>query len=137
MINRHRGEIEARLDGEAYCLCLTLGALAELEDAFGEEDMVALAQRFETGRLKSTDAIRIIAAGLRGGGYDFCADDVAAMKAEGGVKGYVDIVARLLKATFASEQTPGGTLPGCGERNEDARRETEAAGSTGPFPGTT
>ena len=35
MVNRHRGEIEAILDGKSYRLCLTLGALAELEHAFG------------------------------------------------------------------------------------------------------
>jgi uncharacterized phage protein (TIGR02216 family) len=38
MVNRHRGEIEAMLDGRSYRLCLTLGALAELEYAFGEDD---------------------------------------------------------------------------------------------------
>jgi len=44
MVNRHRGEIEATLDGKSYWLCLTLGALAELEHAFGEDDMLAIAE---------------------------------------------------------------------------------------------
>ncbi len=47
MANARRGEIEAYLDGKTWKLCLTLGALAELEAAFGDEDMLALAQRFE------------------------------------------------------------------------------------------
>ena len=47
MANAHRGEIEAKLDGKTFRLCLTLGALAELETAFGDEDMLALATRFE------------------------------------------------------------------------------------------
>ena len=51
MPNRHRGEIEAELGGRRYTLCLTLGALAELEAAFGAEDLVALAERFERGRM--------------------------------------------------------------------------------------
>ena len=68
MTNRHRGEIEARLDGKPYRLCLTLGALAELEAAFGDDDMLALATRFEKGRLSARDAVRLIGAGLRGGG---------------------------------------------------------------------
>ena len=38
MSNAHRGEIEAEFDGKCYCLCLTLGALAELEHAFGEDE---------------------------------------------------------------------------------------------------
>ena len=40
MPNLHRGEIEACLDGKPYRLCLTLGALAELESAFGDTDML-------------------------------------------------------------------------------------------------
>ena len=82
MVNRHRGEIEAMLDGARYRLCLTLGALAELEAAFGHEDMLALAIRFEKGRLSATDAIRIIAAGLKGGGTDIGEAQVARMPAQ-------------------------------------------------------
>ncbi|MEJ2228865.1 MAG: gene transfer agent family protein, partial [Alphaproteobacteria bacterium] len=100
MVNRHRGEIEAILDGTSHTLCLTLGALAELEHAFGADDMLALAERFETGRLSARDAIRIIAAGLGGGGHDCSETQIAEMRVEGGAAGYVDIVARLLAATF-------------------------------------
>jgi hypothetical protein len=105
MPNPHRGEIEARLDGRPYTLCLTLGALAELEHAFGREDMLALAERFQSGRLSARDAQRIIAAGLRGAGHDIADDAVSRMQADGGAAGYVDIVARLLGATF------GGVRP--------------------------
>ena len=38
MANRHRGEIEAEIGGVRRRLVLTLGALAELEDAFGADD---------------------------------------------------------------------------------------------------
>jgi len=64
MANRHRGEIEAEIGGARRRLVLTLGALAELEAAFGAEDLVALAERFGTGRLKARDLVRIIGAGL-------------------------------------------------------------------------
>lgn len=101
MVNLRRGEIEACLDGERRRLCLTLGALAELEHAFGENDMLAVAERFETGRLKAVDAIRIIAAGLRGAGADIDDASVARMHNDNGAAGYVDVVARLLAATFA------------------------------------
>lgn len=102
MVNRHRGEIEAVLDGRPYTLCLTLGALAELEDAFGAEDMLALAERFDAGRLSARDAIRIIAAGLRGGANEIEESRIAQMQADGGAAGFVDIVARLLTATFGA-----------------------------------
>ncbi|HEY4343035.1 MAG TPA: gene transfer agent family protein [Parvibaculum sp.] len=103
MANRHRGEIEAVLGGERRVLVLTLGALAELEDAFGGEDMLALASRFETGRIGARDAIRVIGAGLRGAGEDVSDEDVARMSAEGGAAGYIAIVADLLTATFGGE----------------------------------
>lgn len=101
MANYHRGEIEAELDGKTWRLCLTLGALADLECALGAGDMLALAERFESGRLKSSDAICIIGAGLRGGGHDVADGDVAAMQVAGGAAGFVEIVTRLLSATFA------------------------------------
>ncbi len=114
MVNRHRGEIEAVLDGKSYRLCLTLGALAELEHAFGEDDMLAVAERFEAGRIAARDAIRMIGAGLRGAGYDLDDETVAAMRSEGGAAGFVDIVARLLAATFAAERPGEGGDPFAG-----------------------
>ena len=66
--NARRGEISAEFDGKPFRLCLTLGALAELENAFGAGDLNALAERFGTGRLSAKDMMEIIAAGMRGGG---------------------------------------------------------------------
>ena len=100
MPNPHRGEIEACLDGQSFRLCLTLGALAELEAAFGADDMVALAERFGTGRLNARDLIRIIGAGLRGAGEQVTDDEVALMDVEGAAAGYVRIAAELIAATF-------------------------------------
>ena len=103
MANAHRGEIEAELSGQRYVLCLTLGALAELEHAYGGEDLIAIAQRFEAGKISASDAIRVIGAGLRGGGNAISDDAVAGMTAEGGAQGFLTIVVRLLRATFAGE----------------------------------
>ena len=66
MPNRYRGEIDAELGGRRRKLVLTLGALAELEAAFGADDLAALAERFGAGRMTARDLVRIIAAGLRG-----------------------------------------------------------------------
>jgi len=103
MANRHRGEIAAELSGKTYTLCLTLGALAEIENAYGGEDLIAIAERFEKGRIGASDAIRVIGAGLRGGGNPVSDAEVAAMTVEGGAAGYLGIVVRLLKATFAGD----------------------------------
>ncbi len=107
MANAHRGEIDAELSGKSYTLCLTLGALAEIENAYGGEDLIAIAERFETGRIGASDAIRVIGAGLRGAGNAVSNDEVAAMTVKGGAAGFLGIVVRLLKATFAGPEASG------------------------------
>ena len=108
--NRRRGEVEAVLDGERRILCLTLGALAELETAFAVEDLAALGARFSAGRLRAADLIRIIGAGLRGAGNLFSDDEVAGMSVDGGLAAYAVIVGDLLAATFLD----GGNDAGAG-----------------------
>jgi hypothetical protein len=107
MPNHHRGEIEAELGGARRRLVLTLGALAELEAAFGAADLVALAERFGTGRLAARDLVAIIAAGLRGAGEPVSDDEVARMSVPDGAAGYVRIAADLIAATF--DAVPPGT----------------------------
>jgi hypothetical protein len=68
MPNRCRGEAAVTFGGERYTLCLTLGALAELEDAFGVDDLATLGERFSTGRLSGRDLTKLLAVALRGGG---------------------------------------------------------------------
>ena len=77
MPNLHRGEIEAEIGGVRRRLVLTLGALAELEAAFGADDLTALAERFGAGRLSARDLTRIIGAGLRGAGKAISDDEVS------------------------------------------------------------
>lgn len=98
--NRYRGEVDAVFDGERRILCLTLGALAELETAFAAESLGDLATRFSSGRLTAQDMIRLIGAGLRGGGNLFSDEEVAQMCVEGGVAGAARLVADLLAITF-------------------------------------
>jgi hypothetical protein len=110
MPNRHRGEIEAEIGGARRRLVLTLGALAELEAAFGADDLVALAERFGGGRLKARDLVRIIGAGLRGAGASVSDDDVAAMTTPDGAAGFVRIAADLLTATFGEAAGEGARV---------------------------
>lgn len=100
MANHHRGEIEAGIGGVTRRLVLTLGALAELEHAFGAEDLVALTERFGSGRLKARDLTRIIGAGLRGAGETVSDAEVAGMAFDGGAQGCVRVAAELIAATF-------------------------------------
>lgn len=64
--NGARGEAVATLGGRPRRLCLTLGALAELETAFGAADWSALAERLRSPSAR--DLATILAALLRGGG---------------------------------------------------------------------
>lgn len=116
--NRRRGETEAVFDGRPCRLVLTLGALAELEHAFAVADLTGLAEHFENGRLSAIDAIRILGAGLRGGGTEISDAEVGRLAHQDGAAGFVRAVADLLAATF------GG---GCGEAGAERG---------GPFPGT-
>ena len=106
--NRRRGEIAAEFDGEPRLLCLTLGALAELESAFGVANLSDLAARFEAG-LSADDIIRILGAGLRGAGNRVSDEDVAQMSAEGGAAGFSRIDTELLWVSFGGGET--GRIP--------------------------
>jgi len=124
--NRHRGEIAAKFDGEFRLLCLTLGALAELESAFGVANLGELAGRFEAGQLSAGDIIRIVGAGLRGAGNLVSDEDVAVMSTEGGAAGFARIATELLWVSF------GGA-----EAAEDSRQLPDRAGAgpdIGPNP---
>lgn len=107
--NHRRGEIEAVFDGQPRRLVLTLGALAELEHAFGVADLTALAERFEGGRLSSGDVVAILGAGLRGGGAEIANGEVARLTHADGAGGFVRAVADLLGAAFGAGE--GGAAP--------------------------
>ncbi len=111
MANRHRGEIDAELDGRVHTLVLTLGALAELEERFAASDLASVATRFENGRISARDLQIIIGCGLRGAGADFSDEDVARMTVSGGLQGYVQIAARLLAATFGDDAEGATAFP--------------------------
>lgn len=100
MANPQRGEIEAMIGGEKRVLCLTLGALAELEARLQAGDLVGLAERFSGGKVSARDLMAILGAGLRGGGNALSDDDLARLSIEGGLLGAATIAADLLKATF-------------------------------------
>jgi hypothetical protein len=103
MANRHRGEITAELNGKFYTLVLTLGALAELEDAYGGEDLLAIAARFEQGNIRASDVIKVLGAGLRGAGHAITDEEVAKFGHPDGAVGFLRIVVDLLRATFGGE----------------------------------
>ncbi|WP_428700369.1 GTA-gp10 family protein [Stappia sp.] len=119
MANRRRGEIDATIEGRRHVLVLTLGALAELEEAFAAEDLVALTERFSGGRLSARDITRILGAGLRGGGAEFSDGEVARARFGGGVPEMARLAADLLRATFLDAGTKDSNEQG-GPSDADA-----------------
>ena len=67
-INRLRGEVPLEIEGVPHRLCLTLGALAEIEAGLGLSDLNELEGRLARPRIE--DIIVILTALLRGGGHD-------------------------------------------------------------------
>ena len=75
--NRARGQVVQPIGGIDRRLCLTLGALAELETAFGLEGWEALSERLRA--LSAKDMLLVLAALLRGGGEDQAAAELSTL----------------------------------------------------------
>jgi hypothetical protein len=111
MPNRRRGEVALVLGGERHTLCLTLGALAELEDAFGVTDLPALGERLSSGRISSRDLLKLVVAGLRGGGHALDDAEVAALPLAGDLDAIATAVGDMLVATFGSREAETAANP--------------------------
>lgn len=101
MANPFAGEVAITIDGHRHVCKLTLGALAELEAGLGEDSLVALVERFESGRFSSRDVLALIVAGLRGGGWTGQASDLISAEIEGGPVAAATAAAALLARAFA------------------------------------
>lgn len=111
MANKRRGEVALKLGEKNYTLCLTLGALAELEEAFGVDDLMALAERFGSGRLSSRDLTRLLAVSLRGGGHAMSDVEVASLPLSDGIEPVASAIADLLLVTFGAGTSPNPPHP--------------------------
>jgi len=100
MSNPWRGEVALVVDGKRHLLRLTLGALAELEEALQTGSLVDLVARFEGGAFSSRDVLALIVAGLRGGGWDGQASDLRSAEIEGGPMAAAKAAAELLARAF-------------------------------------
>lgn len=99
--NPHRGEVEVVVDGVPRRARLTLGALAELEEALGADSLVALVERLEGGRVSGRDVLLVLLAGLRGGGWDVSREALVGADVAGGPLGAARAAALLLARAFA------------------------------------
>lgn len=100
MANPWRGDVPLIIDGHQHVLRLTLGALAELETNLGENTLLGLVERFESGNFSSKDVLVLLAAWLLGGRCDVSADTLAHAQIEGGPMGAAKAAAELLARAF-------------------------------------
>ena len=101
MANPWAGEVAIWLDGHRHVAKLTLGALAELEEALETGSLLDLVQRFEERLFSTRDVLALIVAGLRGGGWQGQAADLLRVEIGGGPVGAARAAAELLARAFA------------------------------------
>jgi hypothetical protein len=99
--NPWAGEVALVLGGERRVMRLTLGALAELEASMGADSLVALVERFETGRFRARDVAAVLLAGLRGGGWRGGSAELLEAEIEGGPVEATRAAALLFGRAFA------------------------------------
>jgi hypothetical protein len=93
-MNGARGEVTLEVGGEAYVLCLTLGALAEMESALGCDTLAELQARLK--QLSAADLLIVLAALMRGGGWTGAVGDIAARQVD------LNAAARAVGEAFSS-----------------------------------
>lgn len=96
LVNKARGEVLLEIDGRPRRLCVTLGALAELEAAF---DVVSLAELGERlAQLTASDLITVLAALTTGGGEATSGADLASSRIDPNAA--AEAVAEAFRAAF-------------------------------------
>lgn len=124
MVNRHRGEMTVEMNGQTETLCLTLGALAELEDRYQGKNILTLVDELAKTGLGASDVLNVLHAGLIGAGSKISIADLNAAKFEGGFAGAARTAATLLKLSF-----------GLGDSDAPVPMAREVGDEPDPFPG--
>lgn len=94
--NKARGEVLLAIDGRERRLCVTLGALAELEAAFDVASLSELGERLT--QLTASDLVHVLAALTAGGGEALSAAELAAARID--AKDAATAVAQAFRLAF-------------------------------------
>jgi len=104
MGNPYRGDVDLEINGEVLPMRLTLGALAELESTLGDDSLMAMIERFESGAFRAGDIVALLVAGLRGAGWPHGRDEMMTADIEGGPIEAAKRAGQLLKSAFSLSQ---------------------------------
>lgn len=75
--NKARGEVSISIGKKQYNLCLTLGALAELETAFAAGNLTELAEKMRN--FSARDFLIVLMILLKGGANELSLEELKAM----------------------------------------------------------
>lgn len=104
MANHHRGDVDLPLASGVLPLRLTLGALAEIETAFGADGLAALGTRMQQGNLGARDLIALLGAAARGAGAGLDDAEIARRIGAGDMPACIAALAALFTATFGQAE---------------------------------
>jgi hypothetical protein len=108
MPNAIRGEAGLIAGGRSYCLLLTLGALAEIEDGLGLANLSEAAARLK--QLHAADLAVVAAALLRGGGHEMTPADVLRLPCDLGT--LVEAIGQAFSRAGLKAEGEGTPFPG-------------------------
>lgn len=98
--NRHLGEVVGRINGRRRIMRLSLSALAQLENCYGDTDILELLTRFAQQGLQADDIDNVLHAALVGA-RDVLAESGAPLDVEGGEAQALHLATRLIELAFA------------------------------------
>lgn len=119
MANAARGEVNLQVNDQTFRLCLTLGALAEIEEALGATGLADLGKQMEN--LSARSLISVLTALMQGGGSDVTDEEVSRMSLQ-----IADVSAVIAKA-FAAAMPEGEG----GQNGSAAGNAKRSPGATG------
>jgi hypothetical protein len=125
MPNPHRGDSELVAGNNRYTMRLTLGALAEIEDALGLSSLGDIATRLKS--LATSDIAAVASALLHGGGHTISATDVLAFDCDLGT--IVRAIAGAFTAAGLSSDSGSLSSPVYGGGGSPRSGETEGGQS--------
>lgn len=108
MANPLRGEIEAQFGEKTLTLCLTLSALAELEERLGATSMAELLGRFQGNAIRAADMLMLLVCALKGHNTHLSEDEVHNYLRQTTAATLIKLAGDLLQASFGEDD---GKLP--------------------------
>ncbi len=113
MANPLRGEIQAQLGDRHFTFCLTLGAIAELENNLGVASIAALLARYQGNCVRASDVLLLLVSALKGQNPLLSDDEARELLRHSKPAHLIKLAADLVEVTFGEGEParPFGDAP--------------------------